>query len=197
MLGKGLQPQITTLLAFFLWLVKSLKNVNNRIAVLIVIFFFSMVLGVLDQLQILLQFYLVELPGLLTSLGLLKLLHLIYSRLSTEFCMLVFFTNVNLMEFQVRYLTLFLHFSVIAVSDSGSLHKNNQLMLEFLKGPFLVLYFFYYTLMIFLMMLSVILLSVAIYLGGSRFNSALHPSEVDEMSTRNLRQLNLIHNKRP
>ena len=40
----------------------------------------------------------------------------------------------------------------------GSLHKNIQLMLEFLKALFLVLYFFYYTLVTFLMMLSVILL---------------------------------------
>ena len=36
-----------------------------------------------------------------------------------------------------------------------SLHKNIQLMLEFLKAPFLVLHFSYYILMIFLMMLSV------------------------------------------
>ena len=40
----------------------------------------------------------------------------------------------------------------------GSLHKNIQLMLEFLKAPFLVLHFSYYTLMTFLVMLSVILL---------------------------------------
>ena len=39
----------------------------------------------------------------------------------------------------------------------GNLYRNIQLMLEFLKGPFLVLPFSYYTLMIFLMMLSVIL----------------------------------------
>ena len=43
----------------------------------------------------------------------------------------------------------------------GSLHKNIQLMLEFLKAPFLVLHFSYYTLMTFLMMLSVMLLSIA------------------------------------
>ena len=42
----------------------------------------------------------------------------------------------------------------------GSLHKNIQLMLEFLKAPFLVLHFFCYTLMTFLIMLSVILLSM-------------------------------------
>ena len=39
----------------------------------------------------------------------------------------------------------------------GILHKNIQLMLEFLKAPFL---FLHYTLMTFLMMLSVILLSI-------------------------------------
>ena len=64
------------------------------------------------------------------------------------------------MEFQVRYLALSLLFSVI---DSfkwfwmESLYKNIQLMLEFLKAPFLVLHFSCYTLMIFLTMLSVIL----------------------------------------
>ena len=41
----------------------------------------------------------------------------------------------------------------------GSLHKNVQLMLEFIKTSFLVLNFSYYTLIIFLMMLSVILQS--------------------------------------
>ena len=54
---------------------------------------------------------------------------------------------------------LFFFFSVTDVFRwfwMGSLHKNMQLMLEFLKGPFLVLQFSYYTLMTFLMMLSVI-----------------------------------------
>ena len=36
----------------------------------------------------------------------LELCHLIYPRLLTGFGMLVFFTNINLMEFQVRYLAL-------------------------------------------------------------------------------------------
>ena len=40
----------------------------------------------------------------------------------------------------------------------GSLHKNIQLLLEFLKAPFLVLHFSHHTLMAFLMMLSAILL---------------------------------------
>ena len=46
----------------------------------------------------------------------------------------------------------------------GSLHKNIQLMLEFLKAPFLVLHFSSYTLMTFLMMLSVILIYILMIL---------------------------------
>ena len=72
-------------------------------------------------------------------------------------------TNISLMKFQVRYLALFLLFSVIEGFEwfwMGSLHKNIQLMLEFLKAPFLVLHFSYYILMTFLMMLSVILPSM-------------------------------------
>ena len=110
----------------------------------VVFFISSMVLGLLYQLQIFLQLYLIELLGLLTGLGLLKLQHLIYPRLLTGFGMLVFFTNLSLMEFQVRYLALFLLFSVIDDFEwfwMGSLHKNIQLMLEFLKAPFLVLHF--------------------------------------------------------
>ena len=43
-----------------------------------------------------------------------------------------------------------------------SFYKNIQLMLEFLKAPFLALHFSYYILMTFLVMLSVILLSMLI-----------------------------------
>ena len=121
-----------------------------------------MVLDLLDQLQIFLQLYLIELLGLLTGLELLELWYLIYPRLLTGFGMLVFFTNLSLMEFQVRYLALFLLFSVIDDFEwfwMESLRKNIQLMQEFLKAPFLVLHFSYYTLMTFLMMLS----DVAIY----------------------------------
>ena len=46
----------------------------------------------------------------------------------------------------------------------GSLNKNIQLMLEFLKAKFCVLHFSYYTLMTFMMMLSVILISLLIIL---------------------------------
>ena len=65
------------------------------------------------------QLYLIELLGLWTGLGLLKLLHLIYSRLLTGFSVLVFITNWSLTEFQVRYLALFLLFSIM-VTSSGS-----------------------------------------------------------------------------
>ena len=81
--------------------------------------------------------------------------------------MLAFFTNLSLMEFQVRYLALFLLFSVIGGFGSfwmGNLHKNIQLMLVLLKGLFWFLHFSYYTLMTFLMMLSVILLSMPMIL---------------------------------
>ena len=90
----------------------------------------SMVLGLLDQLQFFSQLYLIEYLGLLTGLKLLKLWHLIYPRLLTGFGMLVFFTNLSLTEFQIRYLALFPLFSVI---DSfkwfwmPSLHNNIQL----------------------------------------------------------------------
>ena len=78
--------------------------------------------------------------------------------------MLVFFTNVSLMEFQLRYFALFLFFSVIDGFElfwMAGLHKDIQLMLQFLKALSMVLQFSYYiyTLMIFLM-LYVILLSL-------------------------------------
>ena len=56
----------------------------------------SMVLGLLDQLQIFSQLYLIELLGLLIGLGLLKLWHLIYQRLLAMFGMLIFFINLSL-----------------------------------------------------------------------------------------------------
>ena len=64
--------------------------------------------------------------------------------ISKAFDMLVFFTNLSLMEFQVKYLALFLLFLVISgfrLFWMGNLHKNIQLMLVFLKGIFLVLHF--------------------------------------------------------
>ena len=68
------------------------------------------------------------------------------------------------MEFQLRYFALFLLFSVIDGFElfwMAGLHKDIQLMLQFLKALSMVLQFSYYiyTLMIFLM-LYVILLSL-------------------------------------
>ena len=82
------------------------KLVNNRIVDHLekcgLFLISSMVLGLVDQLQIFSQLYLIELQGLLTGLGLLELWHLMCPRFLTGFGLLVFFTNVSLLEFQVR-----------------------------------------------------------------------------------------------
>ena len=73
----------------------------------------------------------------------------------------------KLKEFQVRYMALFLLFSVIDGFKwfwMESLLKNIKLILEFLKSPFLVLHFSCCILMTFLMMLSVILLPMLMIL---------------------------------
>ena len=58
----------------------------------------SMVLGLLNQLQLFSQLSLIELLGLSIILGQLELWHLIYPRLLTRFGMLVFFTNLTLKD---------------------------------------------------------------------------------------------------
>ena len=65
----------------------------------------SMVSGPLDQLQIFLQLYVIEVLQLLTGLGLLALQHLIYPRLLTGFSMLVFFTNYQIFGLISSFLT--------------------------------------------------------------------------------------------
>ena len=65
--------------------------------------------------------------------------------------MLFFLANLSLMEFLVSNVALFLLFLVKGGFRwfwMGYLHKNIQLMLEFLKDPFLILHLSYYTLMI-------------------------------------------------
>ena len=121
-----------------------------------------MVLGLVDQLLIFWQLHLIELVGLLQIWGFSSC-----SRLSTGFGILVFFTSISLMEFQVRYLVLFHLFLVIDGFRGfwmGSRHKNIQLMLEVLQALFLVQHFSYNTLMTFLILLSVILLSMLMIL---------------------------------
>ena len=71
------------------------------------------------------------------------------------------------MEFRIRYLVLFRLFLLTEVFKwfwMGILHKNIQIMLEFLKAPFLVVCFSYNALMTFLIMLSLILFSVLMIL---------------------------------
>ena len=61
--------------------------------------------------------------------------------------LLVFLTSISLIKFQLRYLALYLLFSVISSLGwfwMGNLHKNIQLMLLFLKVLFLVMLFSYY-----------------------------------------------------
>ena len=112
-----------------------------------------MVLGLLNKLQIFWQLYLIEARAVNKSEP-----HLIYPRLTTGFCMLVFFTSLSLTEFRVRYLALFHLSTIIDLLEwfwTEIYHKSIPSMLEFLKAPFLVLHFssYTYTLMTFLMML--------------------------------------------
>ena len=96
----------------------------------------SMVLGLPHQVQFFSLWYLIELLGILTGLGLLELWYLIYPRLLTGFGMLVYFTNLGLGEFPVICLALFCLFSVV---DGflwfwmESLHRSFLLVLKFLK----------------------------------------------------------------
>ena len=71
------------------------------------------------------------------------------------------------MEFLVRYLALFRLFSVIDGFEwfcMGSIRKNIQLTLVFLKAPFWVLHFPFCMAITFLMKLSIILLSMLMML---------------------------------
>ena len=119
----------------------------------------SMVSGLRNQL-IFWQFHLIELLVHLIGLGLLFL------QLSTRSGMLFLFTNLSFMEFLVTYLAFFSFFSnrQLPVVQNGSLRKNIQLMLVFLKSPFLARLFSCYKLMTYLMMLPVILQSMLMIL---------------------------------
>ena len=128
---------------------------------------FSIVLNLLDQLQIFSQLCLIELLRLLIGLGLLELSHLMYPRLLTGCGMLVFFTNLHLVEFSQIFGLMCVLFWVVDGFKwfwMESLHKNIHLMWEFLKAPFFVLHISCCILLTFLMILSVILLSMLMIL---------------------------------
>ena len=128
-----------------------------------------MVSGLRNQL-IFWQFHLIELLGHLIGLGLLKLKQLIYLQLSRRSGMLLFFTNLSFMEFLVSYLAFFSFSSnrQLPVVQNGSLRKNIQLMLVFLRSPFLAQLCSCYKLMTFLMMLPVTLQSMLMILLSTR-----------------------------
>ena len=168
MLGKGLQLKTNALLVFFLWLVKSLKNLNNRIVDHLekcglfsnFQYGFRSSRSTVDLLTVVSD----RIARAFNKSKATRVVALDIRRLLTGFGVLVFF---SLMEFHVGYLALSLLLSVIDGFEwfwIESLHKNIQFMLEFLKAPFLVLHFSCYTLMTFLMVLSVILLPVLMIL---------------------------------
>ena len=72
----------------------------------------GLVSGLLNQLQIFWQLYMIELLGLSVGLRLLELQHLIYLRLSTGFGTIIFFVIFCFMGFLVSYLASFCLFSV-------------------------------------------------------------------------------------
>ena len=82
-----------------------------------------------------------------------------YPRLLTGFGRLVFFTNLSLMEFRVRYLALLLLFSVIDGFEWFS-SQEDPVNAGVPQGSFLVLHFSCCILLTFLMMLCVILQSM-------------------------------------
>ena len=97
----------------------------------------------------------IEIFWLLVGLGLPELLRLEYPRLSGGIGILH--------KLLVRNLTLFYLFSVTDGFERlcmNSVYKSIQLMLVFLETLFLVLQFFYYTLITFTFILSVILQSM-------------------------------------
>ena len=94
------------------------------------------------------------------GLGLFELWNLMYSRFSIGSHMLVFFIDANLNGISSRVFGLRLS-SVINGFGwfwMGSLQKSTHSMFQFLKAPYLVLHFSYYTLMTFLMNTSIYVL---------------------------------------
>ena len=134
LLGKGVELKTTSLLVFFLWLVKSLKNlwIMGLLVTWGNVAFFlisSMVLGLPDEVQIYSLWYLIEFVELLTGLGLLGLWHLIYTRLLTEFGMLVYFTSLGFSGISSQMLGL-----ISSFLSSGWLRVDGKSSQEFPVG---------------------------------------------------------------
>ena len=102
MLGKGILLETTTLLVYFLWLV---VFANNRIADHL------QISGLFSDFQDGFRSSWSITDLLIELLGIFNRSHLIYPRLLKRFGIMVFFTNLTLMEFQIKYLALFLLFS--------------------------------------------------------------------------------------
>ena len=128
----------------------------------------SMVLGLLDQLHIFWQFHLIELPGLLTGLGLLELQNLIDS--SKAFYRVLQAVLIHkLKSYGISgqvcdLISSFLSNRWLWVVLNGRSSPEYPVNDGVLKAPFLVLHFCYYTLVTFLMMLSEVLLSMLMIL---------------------------------
>ena len=149
--GKGVQLKTTSLLIFFLWLVKSKNPVNNRLVDhgrnVGFILISSIILSLLDQLQIFWQLYLMVLLGILNRFRALNRSRTTWNvaldipkTFDKAFGILVFFTSLCL-EFQVRHLALFCLFLLVDNFKGlwmGSPHQNIQLILEFFKTLFLI-----------------------------------------------------------
>ena len=120
-LGKGLVVKTTTLLVFFLWLVKFLKNFKIIVYLLDklgLFLIFSMVLGLLNQLQILWQLYLIELTGLyFNRSGTTQTIALDISKAFDRVWHACLFRKLKFYGFQVRYVTIFLLFLEQTVSS--------------------------------------------------------------------------------
>ena len=122
----------------------------------------SMILSLLNQ-QISLQLYLIQLLGFLIGLGLLELWHLMYPRLLTEFG---HFHKLKsyVISGQIFGPILYLSNSRPWVVLDEKFSQEYPVNAEVPWPPFLILHFFYYTLMTFLKMLFVALLSILMIL---------------------------------
>ena len=173
MLVKGLQLKTSTLLVFFLWLVKSFeKFAKNRIVDHLekcgLFSYFQYGFRSSRSTADLLTVVSDIIARAFNSSGATRAVALDISKAFSRVWHAVLLHKLKSYGISGQIFALLLLFLVIDGFRwfwMRSLHNNIQLMLEFLKALFLVLHFSYYTLMTFLMMfLSVILLSLLMML---------------------------------